>query len=291
MAPMGDDVQKTCRWAALAGAEATDSELIDLPPSEQVARGKELLSMLSGFGEEPLSMLAAPQQSKQQVVPPECPSRSPPESGVSGGGSMPFREAVSVTSMAYHSSSTTATSVQPQVNAYGQLNSDWMMSQGQFASRPSMSPTSSPPVPQPSPMWGTSAGSGCCGAPHANSGSPPWTTTLSTNPAGWPMSTGTVQDSLVTNSAMHMNAVPVVSSYMVGQQQGAEAGSSNSYASWPAGAMGNSIAPQMMPVQGFATGTVAPRADQSNMFNHRNQMRAEAAPYVPGAMPLGVQAC
>ncbi|CAE8592090.1 unnamed protein product, partial [Polarella glacialis] len=43
---MGDE----CRWSTLAECEARDAKLVDLPLNEQVSRGKELLSMLGGFG-------------------------------------------------------------------------------------------------------------------------------------------------------------------------------------------------------------------------------------------------
>lgn len=64
---MGDDTQEQCRWAALAGAEAAiaPSELVDLPPKVQVARGRELLSML-GCGKEDASKPPAAQNRSRE---------------------------------------------------------------------------------------------------------------------------------------------------------------------------------------------------------------------------------
>jgi len=329
MAPMGDDVANQCRWAANAAAE-NDSELIDLPPSEQVSRGKELLSMLSGFGggkenSSGLQLFQAQQpQSEQRRPTAGLRITAPAEPAVSSA--MLASHPQDRSQMPGYHPAAAVVEAQPQVAGFADLAADWMMSQGHFASRPSLpslSPTSSPPVP----TWGSS-GSGLSHAANAPAGYP-WAALSTTPPGGrahsWPMGTAPpdAQQLAGGSPAMHMHgpamtrgpstgglpSAPEAASWATpGHSVARVAGvpeNALAYASWSSASLGSSVSPTMAslhhaqtPAAFPALATAAPMtamsyADQPTMFT-RNQMRAEAAPYVPGtttALGVGVQAC
>jgi len=247
--------------------------------------------MLSGFGQEPLECLQERQQTPQEDPRTLQLSHSMIAPSPRTGVGMQSSSRQDLAPMGYHPASA---SVQPQ---------EWMMP-GQFT-RPSISPTNSPPVPHP--MWDNSgsaaSGGGGCGQPSGGS-THPWAT-LSTQPGqnlppgSWSQMTSTVSDSPMGSNTMHMNSPAMAQgpattgrmSYMMGQQS-METGSGQTYAApWTAGTM----AP-MPSVQGQiafpALSTPAPgamSAHEQSMWNH-SQMRADAAPYVPGTYGSGVQA-
>jgi len=255
--------------------------------------------MLGGFGQDPLCLQAEPKQ-----APTEDPARThlqlshsmatPSPRSVHGMSSSPRQDM----QMGYHP----PTSVQPQ---------DWQghfAAQGHYATRPSISPTNSPPAP-PHPnagaMWGGSAASGGC-QPNQGGSAHPWAT-LSTlpgpnlPPTNWSQmgSTGASDSPMsLSGNSMHMNSPAMAQgpasgchgSYIMGHQT-AEIGSGPTYAAWNSGNM----APAMPSVQGqiaFPTLSTAPgamSAHEQSMWN-QSQMRADAAPYVPGTYGSGVQA-
>lgn len=305
---MGDDVSNQCRWAANASAE-NDTELIDLPPSEQVSRGKELLSMLSGFGggkenSGGLRLFEAQQPQSEQLRPAAGLRITAPVESAALMASHPQDHS----QMSGYHPSAAAVESQPQVTS---MAADWMMSQhGHFASRPSLSPTSSPPAP----TWGSSGSGLAAHAANAPAGSP-WGAALSTTPPhggraahSWPMGTAPTDAQQLAAVHMHGPAMTTAQSASWGTtgQSGARvAENAGAYASWSSASLGSSVSPTMgslhhaqTPAALPALATAAPMmamsyADQPTMFT-RNQMRAEAAPYVPGtttALGVGVQAC
>eukprot|EP00930_Biecheleria_cincta_P069456 TRINITY_DN5719_c0_g1_i1.p1 TRINITY_DN5719_c0_g1~~TRINITY_DN5719_c0_g1_i1.p1 ORF type:complete len:349 (-),score=53.69 TRINITY_DN5719_c0_g1_i1:198-1151(-) len=314
---MGDDVSNQCRWAANANAE-NDSELIDLPPSEQVSRGKELLSMLSGFGggkensSSALRLFETQQPQSEQRRPTAGLRISAPAESAVSSAMLPSHPQDCSQIPGYHPAAA-AVEAQPQVTGFADPAADWMMSQGHFASRPSLSPTSSPPVP----TWGSS-GSGLAHTANAPAGSSPWAALSTTPPGGrahnsWPMGTAPpdAQQLAGGSPVMHMHG-PAMTRCPApgGLAAAAEAASwatpghsvarivgapeiGGTYASWSSASLGSSVSPTMASLHHTQTPAVFPAlataapmtamsyADQPTMFS-RNQMRAEAAPYVPG---------
>lgn len=291
MAPMGDDTQEQCRWAALAGAEAAiaPSELVDLPPKVQVARGRELLSML-GCGKEDASKPPAAQNRSRESDRQPSAVTSEMDSGASITCSLPrhLDSLASQTQDVHVSSFTSATAVgiQQVVNYDG---GEWMV-QGGFGSRPDT------PAAQSVPLWGSSAASGSV---HAASSGTPWpaSNAVLTN---WPMGTGIPTATVATNvTPVAVMGPPAATG--AGVWQALDSGASGSFAGWTTGAamtipsevqcvaaapqMGIDLAvPVTMPVVMSSTPSLG-----ASMLN-RNQMRADAAPYVPGSMPLSVGA-
>ncbi|CAE7635105.1 unnamed protein product [Symbiodinium sp. CCMP2456] len=279
MAPMGDDAQEQCRWAALAGAEAAiaPSELVDLPPKVQVARGRELLSML-GCGKDSSKSPAAQNRSRESDRQPSAVTSEPRH----------LDSLASQTQDVHVSSFTSATAVgiQQVVNYDG---GEWMV-QGGFGSRPDT------PAAQSVPLWGSSAASGSV---HAASSGTPWSASnaVLTN---WPMGTGIPTATVATNvTPVAVMGPPAATG--AGVWQALDSGASGSFTGWTTGAamtipsevqcvaaapqMGIDLAvPVSMPVVMSSTPSLG-----ASMLN-RNQMRADAAPYVPGSMPLSVGA-
>ncbi|CAE7025011.1 unnamed protein product [Symbiodinium natans] len=268
MAPMGDDTPGQCRWAALAGAEAAiaPSKLVDLPPKEQVARGRELLSML-GCGREDSAKSPAAQKSRES---------DRMDSGASMASSMSRHlDSLASQSQDAHVSSfapaATTVGVQQVVSYDG---SEWMV-QGGFGSRPDDT-TAAPNAP----LWGSSAASGSV---HTASAGTPWSATnaILTN---WSMGmpSTAVAAATVTPIAVMGATGPAV-------WQPLDSGSTGSLAGWTAGAamtipsdmqcmtaapgMGIDLAvPVPMPM------VMASSSELGSSMLSRNQMRAEAAP-------------
>mmetsp|Transcript_53611 Transcript_53611/g.100493 ORF Transcript_53611/g.100493 Transcript_53611/m.100493 type:complete len:289 (+) Transcript_53611:98-964(+) len=288
MAPMGDDAQDTCRWAALAGHEAAvaDSDLVDLPPSVQVARGKELLSMLGCGSQDAARSPAAPPKEldrKPQIATSEMDAAA----ALTGSMSRHLDSLTSQPQEVQGFAPASAMGIQ-QVVAYD--GSEWMV-QGGFGSRTG----SSTPAAQSVPLWG---GSTASGSVHTASAGTPWPSSVT-----WSMTNGATVPASATAPVAVLGQAPAAS--VAGSLWPAHAGSSQSYASgWTAGALGSAI--PLQPDLQCAAGSASVGVDlvspvpvpmvlqtasglEPTMLN-RNQMRAEAAPYVPGSMPLSVGA-
>ncbi|CAE8697253.1 unnamed protein product, partial [Polarella glacialis] len=171
---------------------------------------------------------------------------------------------------------------------------EWMLAQGHFSS------PSAPPVAAILPQAAASLGWGSAPPMVNGGGVAPWVP-LSTNPGAaansWSMSAAGVDvNGGMTSMHMGSSAMAQVPHNPVSYSaQGHAAETAVPYASWPGSAMATSVSPHsLLPHHGghaFHTlSTAAPGLVESNAYN-RNQMRAEAAPYVPGTMAVGVQAC
>lgn len=263
-----------CRWATLAKHEAstTESHLVDLPPSVQVARGKELLSMLQEtsfpLGDSTSNSMPVP----PSEMPPPPPGFEVPSSGFSieapGGALVP--------------------------NGAGpQQPGEWVPAPNGHHSGPHQShfvaPRSTAPAAQPSPsgatpVWGMS---GCLGAGAPGTWAPLSTNPSSMSPGGW-LSTG-VSDCgdghgvAVSSAPMahvsHSSASSAHVPYSMPQPANADNGL------WSA-----SHTPPT-PVQvGLTPAMLQTQVEQPGF--RPQQLRAEAAPYVPmNSMGVGVPAC
>lgn len=179
---------------------------------------------------------------------------------------------------------------------------EWPMLHSHFPSRPSIPAQSSgPPPPAVAPgVWGIGGLGAAVAAPGKHAGS--WAP-LSTNPGGmssW-LSTGV--------SECNSGALPVASGGLVHAAcaSGSTGSAHMSYPLQPAPAENSlpalslwaapsTAAPLVAPAGIMPSMTMAAPATMSSMqaekpVTYRNQLRAEAAPYVPGGMSLGVQAC
>lgn len=263
----------SCRWAGLAKIEAaSESNLVDLPPSEQVSRGKELLSMLQEvafpIGDNGTAM--QPTFSNESMPPP--PTDMPP---LPPGFEVPH---------ASFPPEPSSTPPHPQVG-------EWL--QRPPSSTPPLTPSATPPPPTNSAMgaWGMNVGLGN-GAPGS------WGGPLSTNPSsssGHWLSTGVSEcDGSSLSSVSSMSHVS--------QGCSSSTGATNSHhipytmppptnadnGCWVPPTTLSSTAGASNSMVGFASMPFSLQADKPSL---RNQLRAEAAPYVPMNVGIGVPAC
>lgn len=272
MPPMGETSPTTCRWAQLASSEAVITNLVDLPPEQQVARGKELLSMLHAFplsGGSNMSM-SPPQQQLSPAAASINPGAVPP----------PPMEMPPPPPMGYEVS-------QKGTSSYSESTSgDWANAQVQLSSstRPgaaAVPAAASLLAPHMAPgVWGLASGPASASA-GAGAGTAGHWAPLSTNPGNttsW--SSNAVPPE--AGGSLHLDvAVVSTPSTMPYSMSGQAPDASMTFGGhWSEnGALVYSAMPSMMS---------ASRAEPNSL---RSQMRAEAAPYVPGTFAVGVQAC
>jgi len=256
MPPIGEDSPANCRWAERLDDGVAESQLVDLPLCEQVARGKELLSMLM---EPPASKPLAGEAPRRAVLP------QPPRPGMSRG----LWNEGGLTRQLREGDALRAELPPPGFEANGMARgtADWL-SQPQFPSRPSEPASALGPLgPSPPGIWGP-------GGPGSGTWAP-----LSTNPTGTSSSwlrTGAPErtaangtpagaEALTTNSSC-TSSVP----YPAGPVT-TDAGLAGGW-STPATLSG---APWAMVAGGAA------QASQHLMSQGSHQLRADAAPYTP----------
>jgi len=277
---MGESSPSSCRWAAFQAEEAHDSHLVDLPPSEQVARGKELLQML----QEPLCLDGAVSPVPRE--PPLLPSRLPPQQQRQQQQHLQQGQQVPQAILRHGSRDVLPpppTEMPPpppgfEVSTFSRTGNDWATQASHVQLRPATAavaanaPAGPPPPPAMAPgvmqVWG-SAGSASLGIALCPSVS----------------GSSNSSSSSSSNTSGARNPYAVASGADMSMPLGVW--STPCFASAAPQATSMSAAPA---VAGSAVVAVTTQADTPYQF--RNQLRAEAAPYVPMAsVQVGVQAC
>jgi len=295
-----------CRWAQQANLEANESNLVDLPPSEQVSRGKELLSLLQEvafpIGETSENTLPPP----PGEMPPAPPGFEVPSAGFNHGRqhSGDFNHGRQQSGDFNHGRQQSG-----DFNHGRQHSGDWAASpcgtppagpqhqhhfagqqQTHFASSRSSTPGSAQGMPA---VWGNMGGG-------MNNGASGTWAPLSTNPSsmsgGW-LSTGVSENdgsSLAMSSphSMAHNGHSSASSAHVPYSMPASTNVGNGLWSGSSGqtitaSAGMIMAPSLMASAGLMQPMM--QAQQPNHYGQPNGLRAEATPYVPMNMGVGVQ--